>query len=105
MDSFVQSLNAEGEAMSKSKTVTPVDSLPPRQFGARGIDWKQVCIDVEDEATRSDKWCAVADFNASVGTHIRQGKYPSVDPEKFEVTMQKSDTAEGKSTLYLRLRK
>jgi len=85
--------------------VTPVDSLPTRTHGSQGIDWAAVCSDVAAEGERSDRWCEVGVFTASVATHIRKGKYPSVDPALFEVTTQRNPDIPGKSTLYMRLRK
>lgn len=91
--------------MPRNKVVEPVDSLPPRTHGSQGIDWDEVCREVEAEGKKSDRWCKVGTFTASVATHIRRGKYPSVDPEKFEVTTQRSTEVIGKSVLYMRLRK
>ncbi len=80
--------------------VEKVNTLPQRTHGSRGLDWKQTCADVE--AGEGD-WFLVGEFSPSVATHIRRGRYPSVDPGKFEVTTVKSDTP-GRSGLYMRLR-
>ena len=81
--------------------VKPLDALPPRRFGASGVDWEQVCTEV---AEQDGLWCEVGSFSPSVAVHIRKGKYPSVDPARFEVTTQKDESAPGKSRLYMRLR-
>jgi hypothetical protein len=78
-----------------------VDSLPERTRGSRGVDWKQTCLDVEAEG---GAWCEIGDFHSSTASHIRVGRYPSVDPTRFEVTTQRSTTDPKKSTLYMRLR-
>ena len=88
-----------------SKIIEPVEALPTRKYGARGVDWAAVCEAVEAEGARSDRWCMVGVFTPSVATHIRSGKYPSVDPERFEVTTQKDPDHPGKSVFYMRLRK
>lgn len=84
--------------MSKVK---PVDALPPRRFGASGVDWETICAEVEAEGGR---WCEVGVFTPSAATHMRQGRYPAVDPTKFEITTQKDPDHPGKSTFFMRLR-
>ena len=49
------------------------------------------------------EWAEVGVFSPSVASHIRSGRYPSVDPTKFEVTTQKADQP-GRSYLFARLR-
>ena len=85
--------------------VKPVDALPARRYGVVGIDWAAVCDEVEAEGRKSDRWCEVGVFAPSVASHIRAGKYPSVDPTKFELTTQKAPDHPGKSTLYMRVKK
>jgi hypothetical protein len=80
--------------------VTKIDDLPQRRLGPRGVDWRQVCADVEKH---DGAWCHLGIFSASTVSHIRAGKYPSVDPEKFEVTSQRGD--DGKRHLYMRMRR
>ncbi len=80
--------------------IKPVSELPPRQYGAKGIDWAEVCDKV---AAENGAWCEVGTFNPSVATHIRNGRWPAIDPSKFEITTQKSDVP-GRSRLYMRLR-
>lgn len=80
--------------------VKKVGKLPDRTFGSKGIDWSSTCERVEKGA---GAWFNVGEFSPSVASHIRAGKYPSVDPEKFEVTTQKTDQP-GRSALFMRLR-
>lgn len=80
--------------------VKQVKALPERTYGSKGIDWSQICADVE---AGEGEWFVVGVFSPSVASHIRRGRYPAVDPEKFEVTTAKTDTR-NRSELYMRLR-
>lgn len=80
-----------------------VDDLPAHNKGRRGVDWAEVCAFTEKQ---KGKWVEVGLFDPSVVSHIRNGKYPSVDPERFEVTSQGAEAPESggrRSTIYIRL--
>ena len=78
-----------------------LDELPGTSGrGRRGLDWTDICQAVTGA---KGQWCEIGVFHPSIATHIRQGRYPSVDPEKFEVTTRTTGDR-GHSTLYMRLR-
>jgi hypothetical protein len=78
-----------------------IGNLPERNgHGRRGFDWTAICDAVADA---KGKWCEIGVFHPSIATQIRQGRYPSVDPERFEVTTRTTGDR-LRSTLYMRLR-
>lgn len=80
-----------------------VGDLPKRNIGVRGLDWPAI---VEYVRKQKGKWVSIDTFDPSVVSHIRAGRFTSVDPEEFEVTSQKAEPVDGKrrSTLFMRLR-
>jgi hypothetical protein len=75
------------------------DTPPPLgQYGPRGTDWEAVIAEVE---ALDGKWGRVGQYHQSVVTRIREGKYPAVDPTKYEVTSRR-DPETGKSWLWMR---
>lgn len=79
-----------------------VGDLPERSIGVRGLDWPAI---VEYVRKQKGLWVEIDTFDPSVASHIRSGRYPSIDPSEFEVTTQKAEPVNGKrrSTLFMRL--
>lgn len=75
-----------------------VEEVPQGHFGPRKFDWKEVCRQLIE---RPGEWGKVGEFSPSVATHIRQGRYPAVDPSMYEVKTRRSGN-EGRAWVYMR---
>jgi len=80
------------------KVLSELPGIGPR--GPRGFDWTEIAAAVE---AAKGAWCEIGVFHPSTVSHVRNGRYPAVDPERFEITSRTAG-ARNKSTLYMRLR-
>jgi len=70
----------------------------------RLVDWEKVLTQLDEASlSGSTEWGLVGTFDQSVRTHIRQGRYKSIDPSKYEVTTRLSPGEKrSRALLYMR---
>ena len=80
-----------------------VGSLPAAKGHQR--DWAAVCAFAD---ANPGKWIRVGIMHSSVRSHLNAGRYPGVDPSKYESASRiEADVAyptSGSATIYLRRR-
>jgi len=78
---------------------------PPPAWDGHRRDWRKVC-DLCD--ANPGRWVRVGIMDRSVATHIRNRRYPSVDPSLYQVVARRQANIEysGRSqmTLFMRRR-
>jgi len=77
-------------------------SPSPTNNTRSGVDWYEVADEVR---AAKGEWCQVeGEFNPSVAGHMRNGRYPAINPDEFEITTRQVETGKRRSLIYLRLK-
>jgi hypothetical protein len=82
------------------ESVTPAE--PPKSSGirVRKVNWVKV-LSLLDE--KPGEWHLIGEFDQSLRTHIRQGRYKYIDPSKYEVVTRRLEGERTtRATLYMR---
>jgi|Laugrespbdmm15sd_2_1035082.scaffolds.fasta_scaffold267858_1 hypothetical protein len=84
--------------------VTFTEDIPRTRV--RLIDWHDVMRQLDESSvTNPGAWGRVGEFDQSVRTHIRAGRYKHIDPKKYEVTTKKIEgKSRSRADLYMRKR-
>lgn len=78
------------------------EDLEPRRV--RLVDWNAVLKQLDQAAIDNPgEWGEIGIFDQSLRTHIRQGRYKHIDPDKYEVTTRKApEEKRSRALLFMR---
>jgi hypothetical protein len=78
------------------------DTLQPRRV--RLVDWHKVLKQLDEASINNPgDWGLVGEFDQSLRTHIRQGRYKYIDPAVYEVTTRRAAGKQrSRALLYMR---
>lgn len=82
--------------------VTPADPPKTRTIRVRKVDWLKV-LAILDE--KPGEFHLIGEFDQSLRTQIRKGKYSYIDPALYEVVTRRiPDKGRTRANLYMRRR-
>jgi hypothetical protein len=91
------------EEHNESTEVSFTNDIPRTRV--RLVNWHDVMRQIDESAvTNPGAWGAVGEFDQSVRTHIRAGRYKHIDPLKYEVTTKRAGDKPNRAIVYMRRR-
>lgn len=83
-------------------TVVPAEPPKTRSIRVRKVDWLKVLAMLDE---KPGEWHLIGEFDQSLRTQIRKGKYSYIDPALYEaVTRRIAEKPRTRAMLYMRRR-
>ena len=82
--------------------VVPADPPKTRTIRVRKVDWLKVLANLDE---KPGEWHLIGEFDQSLRTQIRKGKYSYIDPSLYEVVSRRiQGKPRTRANIYMRRR-